>query len=146
MAEQTQAEKTAAASGKPGAERGTTRIADSVVTKVAGIAAREVPGVYALGGSSARAIGSMTQRVGFGDARSGQGVSVEVGERQAAVDLVVVVEYGESIPQITQQIREQLIKRVEGITGLEVTEVNIEVDDLHFAGDDEEGEAGSTVA
>ncbi len=117
--------------------RGTTKIADSVVTKVAGIAAREVAGVYALGGSSARAIGSVTQRVGI-DAR-GQGVSVELSERQAAVDVTVVVEYGESIPETTRQIREQIIKRVEGLTGLEVTQVNIEVDDLHFAGDDDDG-------
>lgn len=103
---------------------------------MAGIAAREVPGVYQLGGASARALGSVTQRVGIGDVRT-QGVSVEVGERQAAVDLTVVVEYGESIPQLTQHVREQIIERVEGITGLEVTEVNIAVDDLHFPGDDE---------
>ena len=124
---------------------GTTRIADSVVTKVAGIAAREVSGVYQLGGSATRAIGNVTQRVGLGDGRS-QGVSVEVGERQAAIDLTVVVEYGESIPHITQQIRAQVVKRVEGITGLEVTEVNIEVDDLHFEGDDDALPAESRVA
>lgn len=122
------------AAGSEGA-RGTTSIADSVVTKVAGIAAREVPGVYALGGGTTRALGTMTQRVGIGDTRS-QGVRVEVGERQAAVDLTVVVEYGESVPHVSQQIREQVIKRIEGLVGLEVTEVNIAVDDLHFPGDD----------
>jgi uncharacterized alkaline shock family protein YloU len=78
----------------------------------------------------------VTQRVGIGDVRT-QGVSVEVGERQAAVDLTVVIEYGESIPRITAEIREQVVKRVEGICGLQVTEVNIAVDDLHFAGDDD---------
>jgi uncharacterized alkaline shock family protein YloU len=117
-------------------ERGKTTIADGVVTKVAGIAAREVPGVYNLGGGAARAFGAMTQRVGIGDERT-QGVTVETGEREAAVDLSVVVEYGESIPQVSELLRDNIAKRIEGITGLQVTEVNITVNDLHFPGDDE---------
>jgi uncharacterized alkaline shock family protein YloU len=115
-------------------ERGATTIADAVVTKVAGVAAREVRGVYNLGGGVSRALGSVTQRVGVGDERS-QGVSVEVGEREAAVDLTLVVEYGESIPRVTQAVRENVTKRIEGITGLSVTEVNIAVNDLFFPGD-----------
>ena len=115
--------------------RGNTTIADPVVTKVAGIAAREVPGVHALGGGASRAISGITQRVGIGDERS-QGVSVEVGEKEAAVDLTVVVDYGESIPQLSQQIRDNVIKRIEGITGLRVTEVNLSITDLYFPGDD----------
>ena len=117
--------------------RGSTSIADPVVTKVAGIAAREVPGVHALGGGVGRAFGAMTQRVGIGDDRS-HGVSVEVGESEAAVDLTVVVDYGESIPQVSQAIRDNVIKRIEGITGLKVTEVNVAVNDLYFPGDDVE--------
>ena len=116
--------------------RGKTAIADAVVSKIAGIAAREVGGIYALGGGASRAFGSVTQAVGIGDDRS-QGVSVEVGEKQAAVDLVVVVEYGESIPEVAEAIRDNVSKRIEGITGLSVTEVNIAVNDLHFAGDDQ---------
>ena len=116
-------------------ERGTTTIADSVVTKVAGIAAREVPGIYALGGGATRALSSVTSRVGIGDERT-QGVSVEVGERQAAVDLTVVIEYGESIPQVAEALRDNVTNRVQGITGLQVTEVNVTVNDLHFPGDD----------
>ncbi len=116
-------------------EHGSTTIADTVVTKVAGIATREVRGVYQLGGSVSRALGSVTQRVGISDERS-QGVTVEVGEREAAVDLVVVVEYGESIPRVAQAVRDNVIKRIEGITGLSVTEVNVAVDDLHFPGDE----------
>ena len=115
---------------------GSTEIADAVVTKVAGIATREVPGVYDLGGGTARAIGSVTQAVGFGDERT-QGVSVEVGEKQAAVDLTVVVEYGESIPRTADAIRKSVSERIEGITGLTVTEVNIAVNDLHFSGDEQ---------
>ena len=116
--------------------QGKTTIADGVVTKVAGIAAREVPGVYALGGGVARALGSVTSRVGIGDERS-QGVSVEVGETEAAVDLSIVVEYGESIPSVSDQLRKNISERIQNITGLSVTEVNITVGDLHFPGDDQ---------
>jgi uncharacterized alkaline shock family protein YloU len=126
-------------------EKGATSIADGVVTKVAGIATREVPGVHALGGGASRAIGSMTQKVGLDDGRS-QGVSVEVGEREAAVDLTIVVEYGESIPDVSSQIRENVSKRIEAITGLSVTEVNIAVNDLHFPGDDEPSDDSERVA
>ncbi len=118
---------------------GTTTIAEGVVAKVVGIAAREVPGIYAMGGSAQRALGSVTQRVGFGDERT-HGVSVEVGTKEAAVDLVVVVEYGESIPRVTAEVRENISRRVEGICGLTTTEINITVTDLHFPGDDQPAE------
>jgi uncharacterized alkaline shock family protein YloU len=117
-------------------ELGQTTIGEGVVTRVAGLAAREVPGVHDLGGGAARAIGSVTQRVGLGDPRT-QGVSVESGEREAAVDLTLVIDYGESIPRVAEAVRSQIIKRVEFITGLSVTEVNITVNDLYFPGDDE---------
>jgi uncharacterized alkaline shock family protein YloU len=117
--------------------KGQTTIADPVVTKVAGIAAREVGGVHALGGGVARALGAVTQRLPVGDSTA-QGVSVEVGEREAAVDLTVVIDYGESIPQVTQSIRENVIRRIEGITGLTVTEVNVAVNDLYLPGDDQD--------
>src|SRR3954452_9017942 len=116
-------------------ERGNTTISDAVVTKVASIAAREVRGVHDLGGGMSRAIGSVTQRVGIGDERS-QGVSVEVGEREAAVDVTLIVEFGESIPQVSQAVRDNVIKRIEGITGLSVAEVNVAVNDLYFPGDE----------
>jgi uncharacterized alkaline shock family protein YloU len=122
-------------SGPLQSTRGTTTIADQVVTKVASIAAREVPGVHDLGGGAARAVGAMTRSVGIGDERT-QGVSVEVGELEAAVDLTVVIDYGESIPEVTQGIRDNVIKRIEGIAGLSVTEVNVAVHDLYFPGDD----------
>jgi uncharacterized alkaline shock family protein YloU len=134
----------AAASSKPTSRRGdeplsselgSTTIADAVVTKIASIAAREVRGVYDLGGGTARTIGGLTRSVGIGDERM-QGVAVEVGEREAAVDLTVVVEYGESIPRIAGALRENVTRRIEGMTGLTVTEVNIAVNDLYFPGDE----------
>ncbi|HEV2062107.1 MAG TPA: Asp23/Gls24 family envelope stress response protein [Solirubrobacteraceae bacterium] len=118
-------------------ERGTTTIADGVVAKVVGIAAREVPGIYAMGGAPARALGRVTAQVGIGDERS-QGVSVEVGQREAATDLAVVVEYGESIARVANEVRENVIRRVEGLCGLDATEVNIAVVDLHFPGDEQD--------
>ena len=117
--------------------RGTTTIADTVVSKVAGIAAREVRGVHSMGGGASRALGGMTSRMGLGDERT-QGVSVEVGERETAVDITITVEYGESIPQVSNQVRENVVCRIEGITGLSVTEVNVTVNDLYFPGDDVE--------
>src|SRR3954454_14451896 len=151
MAEQTStpSSREVARSGDSGdhplkSDRGSTTIADAVVSKVAGIATREVGGVHSLGGGVSRALGSVTQRVGIGDERS-QGVAVEVGEREAAVDLTVTVEYGESIPQVSQAIRENVIKRIEGITGLSVTEVNVAITDLYFPGD-EESEQPARVA
>lgn len=121
-------------------ERGTTTIADAVVSKVAGLAAREVSGVHALGGGAARALGGVTAAVGI-DQKS-QGVSVQVGETEAAVDLTLVVDYGESIPQVSQAVRENVVKRIEGITGLRTAEVNIAVNDLYFPGEDEEQDQG----
>jgi uncharacterized alkaline shock family protein YloU len=125
-------------------DKGNTTIADPVVTKVAGIAAREVGGVHELGGGVARALGAVTSRLPVGDAAS-QGVSVEVGDKEAAVDLTVIVDYGESIPRVAQEIRDNVVRRIEGITGLKVTEVNVAVNDLYFPGDDQEDDTPSRV-
>ena len=121
-------------------ELGQTTSGEGVVTKVAGLAAREVPGVHDLGGGVARAVGGVTHKVGLGDAFN-QGISVESGETEAAVDLTLVIDYGESIPRIAEAVRSQVIKRVEGITGLTVIEVNITVNDLYYPGEDEPDEA-----
>jgi uncharacterized alkaline shock family protein YloU len=125
--------------------QGKTSISDSVVRKIAGIAAREVSGVYRLGGGGAgRAFGAIRERVSSGPNVS-QGVSVEVGERQAAVDLDVVVEYGVSIVDLSHAIRRNVIHSVERMTGLEVTEVNIAVGDIYIPGGDEGEEDQSRV-
>jgi len=130
---------TSGSAGSPlDTSQGKTTISDAVVSKVAGIAAREVPGVYGFGGGAARAFGAITERIPGGRASSTQGVSVEVGERQAAVDLTIVVEYGVSITQLARAIRRNVIGAIEQMTGLQVVEVNINVNDLHVAdeGDD----------
>ncbi|MFE3455074.1 Asp23/Gls24 family envelope stress response protein [Nonomuraea sp. NPDC059194] len=112
-------------------EQGRTTIADGVVAKIAGLAAREVSGVYDMGGGTARAIGAVRGMVG-GDKSVTQGVQVEVGERQAAVDLDLVVEYGAAIPDLAGAVRRNVIAAIERMTGLEVTEVNVAVNDVHL--------------
>ena len=116
---------------------GKTTIADTVVEKIAGLATREVNGVYALGGGVARAFGAVRERIPGAKTSLAQGVSVEVGERQAAVDLDIVVEYGVEIGELTKAIRRNVISAIERMTALEVTEVNIAVADVHVEGDDE---------
>ncbi|MFD9194585.1 Asp23/Gls24 family envelope stress response protein [Streptomyces phaeochromogenes] len=140
-----QAQATTAVSGgtagadQPAANRGRTSIADVVVVKVAGIAAREIPGVYDMGGGLSRTIGAVRDRVPGGRPNVGRGVKVEVGERQTAIDLDLVVEYGVSVMDVAQDVRENVISAVERITGLEVVEVNVTVNDVHLPDEDEPG-------
>jgi uncharacterized alkaline shock family protein YloU len=117
-------------------EHGRTAIADTVVAKIAGMAASEVQGVYAMGGSMARAFGAMRERIGAGGPNIARGVAVEVGERQAAVDLDVIADYGVSIPDLGDGIRRNVIGAVEKMCGLDVTEVNINVGDIHLPGEE----------
>jgi uncharacterized alkaline shock family protein YloU len=113
-------------------ERGTTTIQDGVVSKVAGIAAQEVDGVR-MGGGASQAVGSIMSAVpGVSSGSQSQGVSVEVGEVEAAVDLSMTVEYGRVIHQIAEAVRNNVIRRVENLVGLRVTEVNISVTDIFF--------------
>ena len=125
---------------QPAANRGRTSIADVVVVKVAGIAAREIPGVYDMGGGLSRTIGAVRDRVPGGRPNVGRGVKVEVGERQTAVDLDLVVEYGVPITDVARDVRENVISAVERVTGLEVVEVNVTVNDVHLPEDDAESQ------
>jgi uncharacterized alkaline shock family protein YloU len=114
-------------------ERGRTTISASVVSQIAGIAAQEVEKVQ-MGGGTTAAVGgflqSVTGSVTGGSPNYSRGVSVEVGEEEAAVDLTMAVEYGYSVPQLTEAVRRNVINRVESLTGLRVNEVNITVNDV----------------
>ncbi|WP_328681998.1 Asp23/Gls24 family envelope stress response protein [Streptomyces sp. NBC_00322] len=120
--------------------RGRTAIADGVVEKIAGTAAREVPGIHALGGGISRSMGAVRDAVPGGRPSVTRGVKVEVGERQTAVDLSVVVDYGFAIADVVAEVRENVIAGVERMTDLEVVEVNIAVNDVHLP-DEEADEA-----
>ena len=116
---------------------GTTTIQDSVVTAIVGIAAEEVEGVSMshggarLPGDTSPTVGEFVDNLTGGGSRT-RGLSVDVGERQAATDITVNVDYGYSIPELTKAVRERVIKRVQKLTGLEVTEVNIQVNDVNL--------------
>jgi uncharacterized alkaline shock family protein YloU len=109
-------------------ERGRTTISNGVVSKIAGIAAQEVEGIQ-MGGGTAAAIGGFLDSVtgGGGQAR---GVSVEIGEEETAIDLSMAIEYGKPIPQVSDAVRRNVINRIENLTGLRVTEINITVNDV----------------
>ena len=118
-------------------QQGKTTIADTVVSKIAGIATREVSGVHALGGGASRVVGQLRERIPGASTNHSQGVSVEVGERQAAIDLQLVADYGVSIADLAEGIRRNVISAVERMTGLDVTEVNIEVQDVFLENDED---------
>lgn len=123
--------------------QGKTAIADTVVSKIAGIATRDVSGVYNLGGGAARTVGAIRERIPGSRTNASQGVSVEVGERQAAIDIDVVAEYGVSISDLASGIRSNVINSVERMTGLEVVEVNISVNDIHLPSEDDDADEES---
>jgi uncharacterized alkaline shock family protein YloU len=117
-------------------EMGNTTISSAVVSQIAGIAAQEVEKVQMGGGTSA-AVGGFLQSVAggvtggtAGGGNFSKGVTVEVGEEEAAIDLTMTVEYGQAIPRITDAVRRNVIHRVESLSGLRVTEVNISVTDV----------------
>ncbi len=108
-------------------EMGTTKISDEVVAIVAGIAATEVAGVAGMSGGIAGGIAEMLGRKNLS-----KGVKVEVGEKEAAIDLYIIVEYGCRIPDVSWEIQEKVKKSVETMTGLNVIEVNIHVQGVNF--------------
>ena len=113
-------------------ERGSTSISDSVVSKIAGIASQEVDGVRMGSGGSQAVSGIIGSITGGGSGNQTQGVSVEVGQEEAALDLTLTAEYGKSIPQLAEAVRRNVANRVESLVGLRVTEINITVSNIFF--------------
>jgi uncharacterized alkaline shock family protein YloU len=118
-------------------DRGTTTIQDAVVTSIVGIAAQEVEGAHMshggtrLPGDASPTVGEFIGNVTGGGGRT-RGISVDVGESQTAIDLTMNVDYGRRVAQVTESVRQNVIMRVESLTGLEVAEVNITVNDVIF--------------
>lgn len=116
---------------------GTTKIAESVVARIAGLAAREVAGVHDMTSTGlAQAFGGLTGRV-TGQDQMDKGVAVQVGEVECIVDLSIIVDYEASIPQVAEAIRRSVSNRLQAMTGLQTKEVNINVADLYFPDQDQ---------
>jgi uncharacterized alkaline shock family protein YloU len=122
---------------------GRTVIVDGVVAKVAGIAAAQVPGVFALGGGVTRAIGAIREAINQTD--KAQGVSVEVGETQVAVDITLVAEYPVSLQKVADDVRDAVYTAIHEIVGMEVTEVNVTVNDVRLPIDEADVAAEARV-
>jgi uncharacterized alkaline shock family protein YloU len=118
-----------------GVSAGKTIVVDAVVAKIAGIAARDVVGVHALGGGTARAIGAIRDAIGSSDL--GQGVKVEVGETQVAADITIVVDYPTPLHLVATEVRAAVADAIERLVGMEVAEINVTVSDVYIATDDD---------
>ena len=126
---------------------GQISVAEGVVQKIAGKACREIPGVHAMGTSGSRAFGSIRERIpGSSGPSVSQGVGVEVGETEAAIDLDIVVDYGVAITELGRGIQRNVKQAVERMTGLRVVEVNVAVDDVYLPADDDQDTAPARVA
>lgn len=118
-----------------GKEVGNIKIADEVVSIIAGLAATEVAGVAGMSGGIVGGIAEMLGRKNLS-----KGVKVEVGEKEAAVDLFVIVDYGVRIPEVAWNIQENVKKAIENMTGLKVVEVNVHVQGVNFQQETKEEE------
>lgn len=117
-------------------ELGSVKISEEVVSIIAGLAATEIKGVAGMSGGIVGGIAEMLGRKNLS-----KGVKVAVGEKEAAVDLFIIVEYGVKIPDVAWQIQENVKKAIETMTGLNVVEVNIHIQDVDMGKDVKEEEA-----
>lgn len=123
-------------------DRGTTSIADRVVSEIAGISAQEVEGVH-MGGGASRSAGGVLGSV-TGSQSTSRGISVEVGKTETALDLSMAVEYGRDILETVEAVRRGITERVEHMTGLKVTELNVTVNDIIFPENGDKKRSGSS--
>jgi len=126
---------------------GQISVAENVVQKIAGKACREIAGVHAMGTGGTRAFGAVRERIpGSTGPNVAQGVGVEVGEKEAAIDLDIVVDYGVAIAELGRSIQRNVKQSVERMTGLRVVEVNIAVDDVYLPSDGDHDSQPSRVS
>ena len=126
---------------------GQITVAENVVQKIAGTACREIAGVHSMGTSGTRAFGAIRERIpGSTGPNVAQGVGVEVGETEAAIDLDIVVDYGVAIAELGRSIQRNVKQSVERMTGLRVVEVNIAVADVYLPADGDQDTTASRVS
>lgn len=117
-----------------GEAESSVRIADDVVGVIAGIAAMEVDGVAGMAGGLAAEV---SERM-LGKKNLSKGVKVQVGEKEAVIDLYIIVEYGVRIPDVATRVQENVKRAVESMTGLECVEINIHIQGVSFFTEDRE--------
>ena len=117
-------------------EKGSIKIADDVVGVIAGLAATEVEGVAGMSGGIVGGIAEILGRKNLS-----KGVKVVVSEKEAKVDLYMIINYGVRIPDVAWNVQENVKKAIENMTGLSVVEVNIHIQGVSFGplSKDEEG-------
>jgi len=108
-------------------KNGSIRIANEVVGVIAGLAAMEVKGVYGMSGGMVDGITELLKKKNLS-----KGVRVEVGEKEAAIDLSIIVEYGSKIPEVAVGVQENVKRAIESMTGLTVVEVNVHIQGVEF--------------
>ncbi|MDF2669541.1 MAG: alkaline-shock protein [Paenibacillus sp.] len=106
---------------------GTIQIAPEVIEVIAGLATIEVSGVAGMSGGFAGGIAELLGRKNLS-----KGVKVEVGQREAAVDVSIIIEFGNRIPEVASEIQRNVKHAIESMTGLHVVEVNVHIHDVHF--------------
>lgn len=114
-------------------DSGSVRIASEVVKIIAGLAATEVNGVAGMSGGVVDGFTELLKKKNLS-----KGVKVEVGEKQAAVDLFIVIEYGARIPDTAYTVQENVKRAIESMTGLEVVEVNVHIQGVEFKPEESE--------
>lgn len=119
---------------------GTIQIAPEVIEVIAGLATVEVQGVAGMSGGFAGGIAELLGRKNLS-----KGVKVEVGQREAAVDVSIVVEFGHRIPEVASAIQRNVKNAIESMTGLHVVEVNVHIHDVHFKANDKHHEEEETA-
>jgi uncharacterized alkaline shock family protein YloU len=120
-------------------DRGVTNIKDTVVSRIAGMAAGEVEGVR-MGGGASRSAGGLLESITGSDSGSTRGVGVEVGTFETAIDLKMGIDYGKNILGTVGEVRQKITERVQNMTGLRVTELNVTISDIVFPEDDRQDE------
>jgi len=102
--------------------QGTIKIADEVVSIIAGLATIEVPGIAGMSGGFVGGIAEI-----LGKRNLSKGVKVAVGETETAIDLFIITDYGVSIPDVAKQVQKNVKVAIENMTGLDVVQVNVHI-------------------
>ncbi|WP_438448810.1 Asp23/Gls24 family envelope stress response protein [Gorillibacterium sp. sgz5001074] len=108
-------------------DMGNIQIAPEVIEVIAGLASVEVEGVAGMSGGFASGVAELLGRKNLS-----KGVKVEVGQKEAAIDVSIIVMYGHRIPTVASDIQRNVKQAIESMTGLDVVEVNVHIHGVHF--------------